>query len=129
MELIPGSHLGGGVPHQHKNGFNRCRIVDTHLDRGNSIAVEMEPGDALIFHALLHHGTGSNTSNLQRRALQFHYHQTGAVWAGVGEHRQHFHFADGSYAGCTVPHEPADASANWYRDALPRPVVPVAPWD
>ena len=43
------------------------------------------------------------------------------VGTGVEEHQQHFHFDDGSYAGCTVPHEPADASAYWYRGALPRP--------
>lgn len=129
MELIPGSHLGGGVPHEHENDFNRCRILDSHLDRDARIAIEMEPGDALIFHSLLHHFTEPNTSDLRRRALQYHYHQAGAVWAGVEEHRRVFHFADGTYAGCTVPHEPADASAYWYRGALPRPVVEVDPLD
>jgi phytanoyl-CoA hydroxylase len=129
MELIPGSHLGGGVPHEHENDFNRCRILESHLDRDARIAIEMQPGDALIFHALLHHFTEPNTSDLRRRAVQFHYHQIGAVWAGVAEHTRHYHFADGAYAGCTVPHEPADASAYWYRGALERPVVPEDPWD
>ena len=129
MELIPGSHLGGGVPHVHENDFNRCQILNERLHLDQSIAIEMEPGDALIFHSLLHHGTAPNTSNMQRRALQFHYHQIGAVWAGVEEHRAHFHFDDGSYAGCTVPHPPADSSAYVYRGSLPRPVEPVAPWD
>jgi hypothetical protein len=68
-------------------------------------------------------------SLLGPRALQYHYHQTGAVWAGVPEHQRLFHFGDGSYAGCTVPHEPADASAYWYRGALSRPVVPEEPWE
>lgn len=125
MELIPGSHLGGGVPHIHENDFNRCRIMEDCLDRDARIVIEMEPGDALIFHSLLHHFTEPNTSDLRRRALQFHYHQIGAIWADVADHTRHFHFADGSYAGCTVPHEPADASAYWYRGALARPVVPV----
>jgi phytanoyl-CoA hydroxylase len=129
MELVPGSHLGGAVPHRHENDFNRCRILDEHVDREASIAVEMQPGDALIFHSLLHHYTAPNKSDLPRRALQFHYHQTGAVWAGVAEHRGLFHFDDGSYAGCTVPHEPADASAYWYRGALARSVEPEEPWD
>lgn len=129
MELVPGSHLGGAVPHQHENDFNRCRILDEHVDKEARIAVEMQPGDALIFHSLLHHYTAPNTSDLKRRALQYHYHQSGAVWAGVAEHQRLFHFADGSYAGCTVPHEPADASAYWYRGALSRPVVPEEPWD
>ncbi len=129
MELVPGSHLGGAVPHQHENDFNRCRILDEHVDHDARIAIEMQPGDALIFHSLLHHYTAPNASDLPRRALQYHYHQTGAVWAGVAEHQRLFHFADGSYAGCTVPHEPADASAYWYRGALARPVIAEAPWD
>ena len=129
MELVPGSHRGGGVPHVHENDFNRCQIVESYLDRDARIAIEMQPGDALIFHSLLHHFTEPNTSDLRRRAVQFHYHQTGAVWAGVAEHARHYHFEDGSYAGCTVPHEPADASAYWYRGALARPVVTEDPLD
>jgi len=43
------------------------------------VAIEMEPGDALTFHSLLHHFTEPNTSNPRRRAEQFHYHQIGAV--------------------------------------------------
>ena len=129
MELIPSSHLGGAVPHEHENDFNRCRILDPLVARDARIAIEMEPGDALIFHSLLHHYTAPNPSPLRRRALQFHYHQIGAIWAGVPEHQRLFHFEDGGYAGCTVPHEPADASAHWYRGALPRTVLPEEPWD
>jgi phytanoyl-CoA hydroxylase len=129
MELVPGSHLGGGVPHEHEDDFNRCRIVEAHIDRGRRIAVEMEPGDALIFHSMLHHFTEPNTSNLRRRAIQFHYHQIGAVWGEVDQHTKHFHFDDGRYAGCTVPHDPAAPGAYVYRGALPRPVVPTRPYD
>jgi len=85
----------------------------------------MEPGDALIFHSLLHHFTEPNTSNLRRRAVQFHYHQIGAIWGDVEQHRRHYHFDDGAYAGCTVAH----SGANVYRGALPRPVVPMEPYD
>jgi phytanoyl-CoA hydroxylase len=126
MEVVPGSHLGGAVPHVHENDFNRCRIVEKHQRAGERVALEMQPGDALIFNALLHHYTGPNNSLLRRRALQFHYHQIGAVWCGVEEHQRLFHFADGSYAGCTVPHEPTPAHLNYrYRGALARKIVPV----
>jgi hypothetical protein len=48
------------------------------------------------------------------------------VWGGVDEHRRLYHFADGAYAGCTVPHEPAPARVNYvYRGALERRIVPV----
>ena len=123
MEVVPGSHLGGAVPHRHENDFNRCRILPSHVRADRRVAVEMQPGDALLFHSLLHHYTAANASPLRRRAVQFHYHQDGAEWAGVEEHRRLYHFADGSYAGCTLPHEPADASAYWYRGALARPVA------
>jgi phytanoyl-CoA hydroxylase len=125
MELVPGSHLGGGVPHEHEDDFNRCRIMEQYVDRGRRIAVEMEPGDALIFHSLLHHFTEPNTSNLRRRAVQFHYHQIGAIWGNVEQHTRHYHFEDGGYAGCTVAH----SGAHVYRGALPRPVVPLEPYD
>jgi phytanoyl-CoA hydroxylase len=126
MEVVPGSHLGGAVPHVHENDFNRCRIVDEKLRADERVALEMEPGDALVFSALLHHYTAPNHSDLRRRAIQFHYHQIGAVWGGVDEHRRLYHFADGGYAGCTVPHEPAPARVNYvYRGALERRIVPV----
>ena len=123
MEVVPGSHLGGPVAHRHENDFNRCRIVPTRVQAERRVAVEMQPGDALLFHSLLHHYTAPNASALRRRAVQFHYHQIGAEWTDLADHRRLFHFADGSYAGCTLPHEPADASAYWYRGALARPVV------
>lgn len=129
MELVPGSHLGGAVPHRHENDFNRCRILPQHVRAEDRIAIEMQPGDALIFHSLLHHYTAPNASPLRRRAVQFHYHQTGAAWGDVAAHRRLFHFADGRYAGCTVPHEPAPLGGYVYRAGLARPVVPVDPLD
>jgi phytanoyl-CoA hydroxylase len=126
MEVVPASHLGGAVPHVHENDFNRCRIVDDKLREDERVALEMQPGDALIFSALLHHYTAPNQSDLRRRAIQFHYHQIGAVWTDVDAHRRLYHFADGSYAGCTVPHEPAPERVNYvYRGALERRIVPV----
>jgi phytanoyl-CoA hydroxylase len=129
MEVIPGSHSRGGVPHEHEDDFNRCQIVESYVDRERRIAIEMEPGDALIFHSMLHHFTEPNTSNTRRRAVQFHYHQIGAVWGDVEEHAKHFHFDTGDYAGCTVPHDPSAPGAYQYRGALPRAVVPLAPYD
>jgi phytanoyl-CoA hydroxylase len=123
MELVPGSHLGGGVPHIHENDFNRCRIQPDHVRAAERVAVEMQPGDALLFHSLVHHYTAPNTSDLRRRAIQFHYYQNGAIWGDVEQHRRHFHFADGSYAGCTLPH--GEGRTNYaYRNGLVREVAP-----
>lgn len=124
MELVPGSHLAGGMPHIHENDFNRCRIQPDHRRAAERVAVEMQPGDALLFHSLVHHYTAPNTSDLRRRAIQFHYHQNGAIWGDLEQHRRHFHFADGSYAGCTLPH--GDGRTNYaYRNGLIREITPV----
>jgi phytanoyl-CoA hydroxylase len=125
MELIPGSHLGGGVAHVHENDFNLCRIPPEKIDLERRVAVEMQPGDALIFHGMVQHYTAPNASNMRRRAVQYHYHQLGAVWGSVEDHRAHFHFEDGSYAGCTVVHPDLPGGNYAYRDGLPREVVPV----
>ena len=70
MMLLPGSHQQG--PHIH---FRRrdWQICDTDVARNAAVAVPMEPGDALLFHGLIHHGTPPNRSDRRRRALQFHY--------------------------------------------------------
>jgi len=70
MMLLPGSHHKG--PHVH---FRRrdWQICDTDVPRNAAVAVPMQPGDALIFHGLLHHGTPANRTDRRRRALQFHY--------------------------------------------------------
>ena len=125
MEVVPGSHLAGAVPHVHENDFNRCRIVPGKVRVAERVAIEMQPGDALLFHALLHHFTAPNKSDLRRRAVQFHYHQTGAAWGSVDDHRQLFHDDAGTYAGCTVPHGDPRSSNYAYRDGLPRAIVPV----
>jgi phytanoyl-CoA hydroxylase len=125
MEVVPGSHLDGPVAHVHENDFNRCRIVPEKLHARERVPIEMQPGDALLFHSLLHHFTAPNTSDLRRRAIQFHYHQLGAVFGGVEEHRRLFHDEAGAYAGCTVPHAHLPGATYVYRDGLPRAIEPV----
>ena len=125
MELVPGTHLAGGVPHVHENDFNRCRIVPGKVNVAARVPIEMQPGDALIFHSLLHHFTAPNKSNMRRRAVQYHYHQIGAVWGGVAEHALHFHDDNGNYAGCTVPHPDLPGGNYAYRNGLPREIVAV----
>src|SRR6185295_17050526 len=75
MQLVPGSHLAGPAPHVPMPDVNECHIRPDLVHADQRIAIEMEPGDALVFHACLHHFTAPNTSGLRRRAVQFHYHQ------------------------------------------------------
>lgn len=70
MHVIPGSHRSGPRPHYHDRD---CQLPDDTIDVSHDTTVPLEPGGALIFSSLLHHGTPPNASADRRRALQFHY--------------------------------------------------------
>ncbi len=75
LAVIPGSHRGGLLPHgdvdwEHVN-FGFFGIED--VDAEGRVHVEMAPGDTLLFHPLLVHGSGRNKSAGFRRAIAAHY--------------------------------------------------------
>jgi phytanoyl-CoA hydroxylase len=130
MEVIPGSHLDGPAVHLPHADMNQCEIRADRLRLADRVAVELEPGDALIFHALLHHYTAPNRSAQRRRAIQFHYHQTGLRWVGLEDHRRHYRDETGAYAGCTVQSVPTAPGREFvYKGGRQRPVVPVPGWE
>lgn len=106
MEVIPGSHLSGPAVHLPELDVNECTIRPDQLRLQDRLAIELQPGDALVFHSLLHHYTAPNRSLRRRRAVQFHYHQLGMRWTSLEEHRRAFHDETGAYAGCTVQKGP-----------------------
>ena len=129
MEVIPGSHLDGPVAHVPHDDVNLCTIRPDRLRLADRIHVEMEPGDALIFHPLLHHYTAPNHSTMRRRAVQFHFNQTGTVWTDLAAHRRLYRDADGTYAGCTVPRGVLAAGSEIpWPEGRKMPVVPVDDW-
>ena len=75
LAVIPGSHKGGLLEHQNPDwdyvnaGFYGIDEVD--LDK--RVHVEMQPGDTLLFHPVLIHGSGRNQSAEFRRAISVHY--------------------------------------------------------
>lgn len=126
MQAVPGSHLGGPVSHVPMGDVNECHIRPDLVAVERAELIEMAPGDALIFHACLHHYTAANTSDLRRRALQFHYHQLGMDWLDLAAHHRDFRDETGAYSGCTVPAEPIPDGVSYaYRAGRPRPVVPM----
>jgi phytanoyl-CoA hydroxylase len=126
MEVIPGSHLRGPAPHVPAEDINLCTIRPDLVRLDERVALPMDPGDALIFHSLIHHYTAANRSDQRRRALQFHYHQVGLEWTSLEAHRVLYHDADGNYAGCTVPKGAPFAEASSFVPTRLRPVVPMA---
>ncbi len=109
MEVIPGSHLAGPAIHMPDLDVNECTIRPDLLRLQDRLAIELRPGDALVFHSLLHHYTAPNRSLHRRRAIQFHFHQLGMQWTSLEEHRRAFHDETGAYAGCTVQKGPVPA--------------------
>jgi phytanoyl-CoA hydroxylase len=128
MQLVPGSHLGGPVPHVAMVDVNECHIRPDQVHPERRIAVEMEPGDALVFHSCLHHFTEPNTSGLRRRAVQFHYHQLGLEWGDLAMHRRSYRDERGEYCGCTVQPGPVPPGEEFsYRGGTR--IIPVVPVD
>jgi len=126
MQVIPGSHRRGPVPHIPAEDINLCTIRPEHVHTQQRVALPMQPGDALVFHSLIHHYTAANRSDLRRRALQFHYHQIGLEWTDLAGHRALYHDASGAYAGCTVAKGAPLEDASSYLPRRLRPVRPVA---
>lgn len=108
MQVIPGTHKLGPVPHYH---IRDCQIPDERVDTARKVCVPLEPGGALIFSSLLHHGTPTNTSPDRRRALQFHYAAKSCRRITVEEQARLFQ-EDGKPRGCAaVPVERAMVAA------------------
>jgi phytanoyl-CoA hydroxylase len=68
MHVVPKSHHGGVPPHL--ENVSACNVEAARRD---AVAVPLSPGDALLFHGNLLHGTPPNVSVRRRRALQVHY--------------------------------------------------------
>jgi phytanoyl-CoA hydroxylase len=100
MCVLPGSHAAGPVAHVH---LRDCQIPDERVTAENSVAVPLQPGGALFFHSLLHHGTPPNASVFGRRALQFHYAGLSCLQRSLRAHATDF-FEGDTYRGCRAPH-------------------------
>jgi 2-oxoglutarate-dependent dioxygenase len=85
LRLVSRSHLAGTVPSVESEacaGHRRCAEVPTAWTE-----VEMEPGDACVFHRLAVHGSGPNRSPHPRiaYAVQFHREDRLGFWDGTWE--------------------------------------------
>ena len=60
MELIPGSHRAGPVPHIPHPDINLCTIDPRYVHPEQRVAVPLGPGDTLVFSSLAHHYTAAN---------------------------------------------------------------------
>jgi len=75
MEVIPGSHLGRPVPHVPQEDVNLCTIRPDLVRLADRLHVEMEAGDALIFHCNAIHRSDANRSPNRRWTLLICYNR------------------------------------------------------
>ena len=75
LAVIPGSHREGFLDHAEPDWefVNRGFVGAVGVARERRAHVELEPGDTLLFHPLLIHGSGRNRSGDFRRAISAHY--------------------------------------------------------
>ncbi len=71
MHILPGMHHTPRI-HFHRRDWQICDTDIASLGV-TCLAVEMAPGDLLMFDSMLPHGTPRNTTRRRRRALQCHY--------------------------------------------------------
>ncbi len=76
LAVVPGSHLGELLPHGDMDwdyvniAYYGALEVGAHPDR---VHLGMEPGDMVLFHPKILHGSGRNQSDGFRRAISSHY--------------------------------------------------------
>lgn len=73
MEFIPGTHRLGPVPHE-----TRTHYLEIAPDRlapvaDQAVAIELDPGDIVLFHNLLFHRGLPNRSKIVRWSLDWRY--------------------------------------------------------
>lgn len=73
--VIPGSHRNGLLAHDMPDWefLNSGFFGTTDVDSTQRQHIEMQPGDTLLFHPLLVHGSGRNKSTRFRRAISVHF--------------------------------------------------------
>ena len=74
MQFVPGSHRLGVVPHVKRTHY--LEIEETALDAAAAdgvVAIELQPGDLVLFHNLLFHRGLPNRSPAIRWSLDWRY--------------------------------------------------------
>ncbi len=76
LVVVPGSHKSGLSKHENMDweyvNFFYVGVAEAD-DETERIHLEMQPGDTVLFHPLLWHGSGRNRTTGFRRAISAHY--------------------------------------------------------
>lgn len=77
LSIVPGSHTAEIRPHQVLEGINFGALAaqgveDDERFHAEAIALELEPGDCLLFNTRLFHRSGGNRTQGHRRVITLH---------------------------------------------------------
>jgi len=98
MEVIPGWHKRGALPHQ--SVTDDYVIPDEHIDYSLKTLAPIKAGGGLFFHSLLPHCTAPNRSQNRRRAIALSYMAADSKYTGAGESPVYFPVKGRSFSGC-----------------------------
>jgi len=73
VRVIPGSHAMGVLNPSHESGFLDDTLAHEHCREEDAIDLVLEPGEAVLLHNWLLHGSDKNHSSQSRRALSVCY--------------------------------------------------------
>jgi phytanoyl-CoA hydroxylase len=86
LVVIPGSHHGELLEHDYPDWEHKNYLFlgVKNLDASGRVHLEMEPGDTVLFHPLLIHGSGLNRTQTPRRAFAVHFASAHCedIWQG-----------------------------------------------
>ncbi|MDJ0869210.1 MAG: phytanoyl-CoA dioxygenase family protein [Myxococcota bacterium] len=86
LVVVPGTHRGELLPHENPDWeyLNLAYFGVKDVDASARVHLEMEPGDTVLFHPLLVHGSGRNRTSGFRRAISAHYASAGCRYLDGG---------------------------------------------
>lgn len=73
VEVIPGSHKFGVLNPSHGSGFLTDELAAANCPEDKRVYLELEPGEVVLLHNWLMHGSDRNHSAQSRRALSVCY--------------------------------------------------------
>lgn len=85
LVVVPGSHKLGLLPHETPKWFGGVNLAFEGVADYKEFAARrqhliMDPGDCVLFHPTLVHGSGANQTTGFRRAISAHYAPNEATW-------------------------------------------------
>jgi len=85
VQVIPGSHKFGVINPGHGSGFLTEEMAREHCPPEKAITLELEPGEVVLLHNWLMHGSDVNRSEISRRAFSVCYLDARTKHAKTGE--------------------------------------------